>query len=105
MEKHQNHSTDERARMVLRRSLPPERWQVYDISPDYAQDNPVELIEHGRQTGISFAIQLKGKRSVKPGRDGRVSFRLEVEHLIYFMSRRDPVFVVVVDVTREIGWW
>jgi hypothetical protein len=62
MQKHPNHSIDERAKLVLRRSLPAERWQVYDISPDYCKDNEVELVEDGRQTGTSFVVQLKGKR-------------------------------------------
>lgn len=105
MEKHENHSVDERAKVILKDSLPPESWQIYDISPDYGKDFPVELVESGRQTGVTFLVQLKGTRTLTPNRDGSVSFRLKSTHAAYFTSLRQPIFLVLVDVTKKTGYW
>jgi Domain of unknown function (DUF4365) len=105
MKKPSAHAIDEDAIDLFKSSLPKARWQIYDIGPDYAKDNIVELIEGGCQTGKIFCVQLKGQRRVNRLSDGTVSFSLETTHLDYWTTLDIPVFLVVVDLTLRAGYW
>ena len=105
MEKHSNHSIDERAKLILKAALPPEQWQVYDISPDYGKDFPVELVDNRKMTGETFLVQLKGTAASRSEASGAVSFRLKAKDISYFMSLQHPLFLVVANVKRKVGYW
>jgi hypothetical protein len=105
MQKHPTHVIDEQAVHIFKGSLPPEHWTVYDIRPDYGKDHKVELVEGGEHTGLSFWVQVKGQKKVKKLKDGTVSFKLETKDLDYHVKLQAPVFLVVVDVSRRVGYW
>jgi hypothetical protein len=105
MKKPRAHVIDEQAIELFKGSLPKEDWQIYDIKPDYGKDNLVELIEKGSQTGKVFCVQLKGTGSVDRLNNGAISFPLETKHLNYWMHVDIPVFLVLVDVGQNTGYW
>ena len=77
---------------------------------DYGKDYLVEIGEdgNGQLTGTNFFVQLKGQRRVKRTADKiAVLFSLESKHARYYSEKvKDlPVFLVVVDIGTEKGWW
>ena len=50
---------------------------------------------------------MKGEESVQPINDGRcVSFPLKKKHAIYYADKlKQPIFLVLVDVSRRLGYW
>ena len=61
------HVIDELAIRGFRCSMPAE-WVVNDIPNDYAIDFSVETAELGMLTGMTFLVQLKGKRKASERR-------------------------------------
>lgn len=85
--------------------LLPADWQPREQHPDYRIDYIVEIFENEQPTGLSFAVQLKGTGSLDES-EGSVRVRIETDHLAYYMDRvTSPVFLVVVDVERDRGYW
>jgi hypothetical protein len=107
MKRDLNAEIDERAMRVFRHHIPP-AWVINETQrPDYGKDYLIELVESQELTGVNFFVQLKGTRRL-PVRGGGsyVSHTLERKDAIYFTDRvRQPLFLVVVDVTREVGHW
>lgn len=105
MKKHFTHIIEREAVKLFKDALREEFWTVYDIDPDYGKDHKVELIEGGEHTGRIFWVQLKGQKTVKPLQDGTISFSLEAKDLDYFLKLSEPMFLVVIDVTKKVGYW
>jgi len=105
VKKHSTHVIDEQAVHFFKGALPPEHWTVYDIRPDYGKDHKVELVEGGELMGQTFWVQIKGQKKVKPLKGGSISFKLETKDLDYQTRLQVPVFLIVVDVTKRVGYW
>jgi hypothetical protein len=105
MKKPISHVIDEQAVEMFRAALPKDAWTIYDIKPDYGKDQKVELVEGGDHTGLSFWVQVKGQKKVRRLRDGTVTFKLETKDLDYHTRLPAPMFLVVVDVTKKVGYW
>ena len=105
MKKHSTHIIDKEAVKFFKNSLPEEHWTVYDFQPDYGKDQKVELVEGDEHTGLTFWVQIKGQKKVSRLKDGSISFRLETKDLDYHTRLQVPMFLVVVDVTKRVGYW
>ena len=105
MKKHSTHIIDKEAVKFFKNSLPEEHWTVYDVQPDYGKDQKVELVEGDEHTGLTFWVQIKGQKKVSRLKDGSISFRLETKDLDYHTRLQAPMFLVVVDVTKQVGYW
>jgi hypothetical protein len=78
---------------------------VRDQKPDFHIDYLVEITEVGELTGIQFAVQLKGWRS-KKNHLGVPKYVIKTKHLAYYVDKCEmPVFLLLIDVKREIGYW
>ena len=90
---------------IFRRHVPP-AWVLNDTQrPDYGKDYLIEVVEARELTGLNFFVQLKGTESL-PARGGgaSVSHKLELKDEVYYADRvRQPLFLVVVDVNRDVG--
>ena len=105
MKKHLTHVIDEQAIEIFKAAFPKDAWTIYDIRPDYGKDHQVELVEDGDHTGKSFWVQVKGQKKVSKLRDGSISFKLETKDLEYQLRLPVPMFLIVIDVTKGIGYW
>ncbi len=108
MKRHRSHQIDQLAQQILHDALP-STWVINEQFKDYAKDYLVEIGEdNGTLTGSSFYIQLKGQEHADFSADGLlVSFSLLSKYAKYYLDQITdlPVFLVVVDVNKKIGWW
>jgi hypothetical protein len=108
MKRHRTHQIDELAQRFFRAAIPP-TWSYNEQKNDYGKDYLVEPgDEEGEQTGLNFFVQLKGQEAVEYTADKEfVKFSLETMHAAYYVDKiRDlPVFLVVVDVNAQRGWF
>lgn len=100
------HATDRQARATVARLLAKD-WLVQPLSgDDYGRDYLVESIVASQPSGKIFHVQLKGTKSVAFDETGRARWSLETRHLRYYWHRvNEPVFLFLVDVTAEQGWF
>jgi hypothetical protein len=91
---------------VFQCALPPS-WVVNKQPLDYAKDYVVEIVETGNLTGITFLVQLKGQESLSLNKDrGQARFWLKRKYAVYYADKvRQPVFLVLVDVSQKVGYW
>lgn len=82
-------------------------WKTTDIHPDLGEDFLIRVYEGGISTGLSFYVQLKSVRQIEKYqlRSGEISYPLDVKDLLHWEGQIPPVYLIVWDVTREIGWW
>jgi hypothetical protein len=103
-----NHEIDQRAEAILMFNVPP-AWIPNPMRKDYGKDILFELIDEKTRflKGTSFYVQLKGKKKAAIKDKGRyVTCSLEVPNIKDWCDKSPlPVFVVVVDITKERGWW
>lgn len=108
MKRHPNHIIDENAQRIFRDSLPA-TWVINEQINDYGKDYLVERVdEAGELTGESFFVQLKGHQNVKiHGDPPTVGHTLKNKHLEYYADKVHdlPVFLFVIDVTKQTGCW
>jgi hypothetical protein len=106
MKRTRTHEIDEEAMRILKLFLPV-AWVVTEQHPDYGKDFLVEIVEDQELTGFNFFIQLKGEESIQPIKDGKcVSFPLKKKHAIYYADKlKQPIFLVVIDISRRVGYW
>ena len=107
MKRHRTHQVDEAAQRILRELLPP-AWLLNEQQRDYGRDYLAETAEGDELSGNSFYIQLKGTERAWQSNDGAyVRYPLETKYAKYYFDKvRDlPVFLVVVDVNQNKGWW
>lgn len=99
-----SYETSARAERVFNNALPPS-WLARRQSPDFHVDYVVELEENAQPSGKKFAVQLKGTTSPRyVGSD--ISFKCDVKHLEYYVDRvTEPVFLVVVDVEKQLAFY
>lgn len=82
-------------------------WKFFNPIPDRGIDHKIEFFEGNILSGISVYVQLKSHERVERlgKRKEFSSNKLECEHLEYYLKMRQPVFLVVVDITEKIGYW
>ncbi len=98
------HQIAEKAEGIFKRTLP-ESWIIRGQSPDYGIDYVIEIVEGESLTGLKFAVQLKGKKNLRKV-GSNVCFSMETEHLAYYVDKeRQPTFLVLIDVSNEVGYW
>ena len=98
------HQIAEKAEGIFKRTLP-ESWIPRGQSPDYGIDYVVEIVEGESLTGLKFAVQLKGKKNLRKV-GSNVCFSMGTEHLAYYVDKeRQPIFLVLIDVSNEVGYW
>jgi hypothetical protein len=110
MQRSESHLIDEHAEEYLKKTLP-RPWVKRKQAPDYGIDFQIETTEKNSVTaaddlvGLKFGVQLKGKKSLRPS-GSHLTFSMETKHLSYYVDHcREPIFLVVVDVEREEGYW
>lgn len=101
------HDIDRKACAVLESAL--STLSVNELaSNDYGLDYRAEFFEDDDTiSGTDFYIQCKGTKAPKfRNRRRHISYQLETDKLIYYVDRqRRPVFLFVIDVVNEMGWW
>lgn len=104
MQRSPQHEIDEAAQRAFQGALP-SAWVARPQHPDYGLDYVVEVAAAGQLTGQTFAVQLKGTRQLRLV-NGAIRFALSSRHLAYYVDRcRQPVFLVVADVTTGRCYW
>jgi hypothetical protein len=58
----------------------------FETIRDKGIDMTVEIKQNGYYTNFRFAIQLKSTASVKPGKDGTLSYPIEISNLNYLLN-------------------
>lgn len=100
------HTTDRQAKAIVERLLAKD-WLVKRMPEyDYGHDYLIEAVIGSQPSGNEFHAQLKGTKTVTFDPIGRAHWALETRHLRYYWDRVDvPVFLMLVDVTAEQGWF
>jgi hypothetical protein len=99
------HEIDQEAQKCLKAALP-SSWVITEQRPDYGKDYLIDIVENGELTGLNFFVQLKGTTSASYSKDKTVPFRLERKHAIFYAEKvLQPVFLVLVDVKKQAGYW
>jgi len=97
-------ATEQEADAFFRSKLD-QRWLKRPQTPDFYIDYVVEMDKHGEPSGEKFAVQLKGTRSARYV-GPELAFKLNTKHLLYFIDKSpEPVFLVVVDLSAQKGYW
>jgi len=104
---HGNHKINDKGRKYFEQSFDLEHWIVRSEGSeqkDYFIDYTLELVENDNPTGEAIRVQLKSRKSLKV-KNGIVSQRVKTHHFRYWAEQCDrPVFLVVVDTSRENGY-
>ena len=106
MPRPESHRIDERAKRVFEGSLP-DSWVPREQHPDYRIDYTTEIFNGDQSAGLFWHVQLKGAKKPRRLKASRaVSYSMDVDHLKYYLDKvATPVFLVLVDTTRQEGWW
>lgn len=73
---------------------------------DFGIDGYIDIVEAGKVTGASSAVQIKcGKSYVSKQTSGGIRYEGSIKHLNYYSNLRHPVLLVVLDEKGENGWW
>lgn len=107
MKKGKTHQINEKGKRLLNEQLPC-TWVSNEHFNDYGKDFLVEIgDENGELHGESFFIQLKSSQSpIYLAKDESVSFQLNSRYARYFAKINDlPVFLVIMDVSRSLGYY
>lgn len=70
------------------------------IKNDFGEDLIVQTQLRETADSFSILIQVKGTR-LKRGKDGKLRYRIDIEHLLRWVSHYQPVLVCVYDDTTE----
>jgi Domain of unknown function (DUF4365) len=105
MKRPRSHVIDLEAMCVLKSTLP--SWVPNELHPDYGKDFLFEVAEDQELTGFTFFVQLKGQQAVRLINGGAsATFPLKKKDAIYYADKvRQPIFLVLVDVSRKVGYW
>lgn len=87
--------------------LEPYDWVTGDIEPDFGEDILVRIYRDGVSTGLSLYIQLKSVKSIaaRQLKSGEISYKFDVDDLCHWEVQTPMVFIVIWDVTQQMGWW
>lgn len=96
---------DQEAQKIFNIQISP-AWLVREQKPDIYVDYFVELGEESKSpSGIIFGVQLKGVKKPRYSRE-YVTLSFKTRHLKYYLDKmKQPIFVVLIDVTKKIGYW
>lgn len=95
---------DKKAKIIFESTLPVS-WLIREQNPDIHIDYYVELEMNGEPSGVLFGVQLKGIEKPRY-KDSFLVLSLKTKHLSYYIDKvKQPVFLVVVDVERKMGFW
>lgn len=98
------HIIDQKAQNVFFDSVPPS-WLIREQKPDFHIDYFVEIEKGAEPSGLIFGVQLKGTESPRSSKDYIKQF-IKTKHLAYYIDKvRQPVFIVVINVTSRQGYW
>lgn len=103
MKRPREHVKEDISVQILRNNIPP-NWILRDITPDYGIDKSLELVEGSTVTGKEILLQLKGTEAPRIYGD-HISYSLRKEHLLYYLERDTPVFLIVVDIISKRCYW
>lgn len=104
MDSNDTFEIENKAKKIFESSVPAS-WIIRNMNPDIYIDYEIELRENKKPTGKVFAVQLKGTTIPKYS-DLSISFRMEAKYLKYYLYNVTlPVFIVLVDVREEKGYW
>ena len=103
MKRPSEHVKEDISRQILERKIPPE-WILREIDPDYGIDKSLEIVEDGVVTGKEILIQLKGTETIDVHGD-HILFRMETDHLKYYLEKDLPVLLILVDIKKEVCYW
>jgi hypothetical protein len=96
----ENLETISKNKLALRFS--PELFELrYENLRDKGIDLTVEIKQNGYYTNFRFAVQLKATASVTPGKDGSLSFPVEISNLNYLLNFGMPAFYILYDHTAD----
>ncbi len=107
MKRPESHETKTLAELFLAGKLPT-KWVINPHPNDYGKDFDVEVVDSdGTVTGSNFYVRVKGTQAVRKSGDGKsVKFSLESKYAEYYAQiEQTPVLLVVVDITKQMGWW
>ncbi len=79
----------------------PDDWVVHDRTEDYGIDLDTEIFIGGAATGLSFCVQVKGKRRAR----SRPSIQIKWQTLKYWRAQAGPVLVVLWEERTGQIWW
>lgn len=103
------HNTDQAAKRIFSEAIA--SWtQANELHEDYGIDFVVEIFDGDPSSqqiaaGHDFMVQLKGTQKIDE-RQHSVHFDFSVEHLAYYLDKkRVPVFLALVDVPGQVGYW
>jgi Domain of unknown function (DUF4365) len=101
------HEINRRGKRLLRDALEPLGWVVNDVQEDYGIDSNIQVFDGQSPNGAWFHVQLKSSETPAYSADGTfVSQVLEIDHARHFaLELRQPVFLVIVDVTAIQVFW
>lgn len=80
-------------------------WIAQYQQQQYHEDYVVEWVEAGELSGAKFSVQQKGHKLIRI-QGSSILEQMKTKHLRYYSENaRLPVFLVVVDTTRERGYY
>jgi hypothetical protein len=80
-------------------------WVVQEQVPNYHEDYVVEWVDGGELTGTKFSAQQKGHATVLFSKR-YCAEQIKTKHLLYYGDKvRVPMFLFVVDTTKERGYY
>lgn len=68
---------------------------------DKGIDLTIEIKKDGSYTNFRFAVQIKSTESIKPNKDGSISFPVEVSNINYLLNNGMPAYYVLYDHNSE----
>lgn len=102
------HEIENKSETIFRDAIPA-KWTYNVHRKDYGKDYYVEPSDdQGQLTGKNFWVQLKGTtRPKKSKHQTAIAFSLKKKYAEYYLDKltQEPVFLVLVDVTRKSSWF
>jgi hypothetical protein len=111
MVKRRRYSFQQKQERISRRQfqefLEPHEWITDDIDPDLGEDIFVRIYDKGISTGLSLYVQLKSVLYIDDHQlgSGEISYSFKVKDIDHWDAQIPTVFLVIWEITREIGWW
>lgn len=95
---------DRMAQAIFRISIAP-AWLIREQHPDIHIDYFVEIADKSGPLGNIFGVQLKG--TISPKYSGKyIKISIKTQHIAYYLDKvKTPIFLIVIDVRREIGYY
>lgn len=73
---------------------------------DYGIDTQIEIVEHGKPTGLLYCIQVKaGTSYLKYGGEETIVHYTDEKHVKYWLNHSLPVLLTIYDPESETKYW